>query len=158
MIVLLREFLSGFAEHGAAGTVLSEEASRRVGFSASLRATPGRPLRRRLDAGGSAFAFCPREGGSEELSGVFGGPPRLTSSSAMRAFNAFTCASNSSMRSSRPAICAMSPSMRGSSDATSWAPSLLGESISLSGIESVNQLAALGSTPQTRVTTPQRRE
>jgi hypothetical protein len=32
----------------------------------------GRPLRRRLTADGSAFAFCPREGGSEELSGVFG--------------------------------------------------------------------------------------
>ena len=160
MIVLLREFLSGFAEHGAAGTVLSEEASRRVasGFSASLRATPGRPLCRRLTAGGSAFAFCPREGGSEELSGVFGGPPRLASNSAMRAFNAFTCASNSSMRSSRPAICAMSPSIRASSDATSWAPSLLGESISLCGIASVNQLAAPGSTPQTRVTTSQRRE
>jgi hypothetical protein len=31
------------------------------------------------------------------------------------------------MRSSRPAICAMSPSIRASSDATSWAPSLLGE-------------------------------
>src|ERR1700746_2632338 len=104
------------------------------------------------------LAYRPREGGSEELSGVFGGPPRLASSSAMRAFNAFTCASDSSMRSSRPAICAMSPSIRASSDATSWAPSLLGESISLCGIASVNQLAALGSTPQTRVTTPQRRE
>jgi hypothetical protein len=51
-----------------------------------------------LTAGGSAFAFCPREGGSEELSGVFGGPPRFASNSAMRAFNAFTCASNLSMR------------------------------------------------------------
>jgi hypothetical protein len=28
------------------------------------------------------------------LSGVFGGPPHLASSSAMRAFNAFTCTSN----------------------------------------------------------------
>src|SRR6201987_314773 len=128
------------------------------GFSASSRATPGRPLRRRLTAGGSVFAFCPREGGSEELSGVFGGPQRLASSSAMRAFNAFTCASNSSMRSSRAAICAISPSIRASSDATSWAPSLLGESISLCGMASVNQLAALGSTLQTRVTTPQRGE
>ena len=76
----------------------------------------------------------------------------------MRAFNAFTCASNSSIRSSRPAICAMSPSIRASSDATSWTPSLLGKSISLCAIASVNQLAALGSTPYTRVTTPQRRE
>jgi hypothetical protein len=73
-------------------------------------------------------------------------------------FNAFTCASNSSMRSSRAAICAMSPSIRASSDATSWAPLLLSESISLCGMASVNQLAALGSTPQTRVTTPQRGE
>jgi hypothetical protein len=38
------------------------------------------------------------------------------------------------------------------------APSLLGESISLCGMASVNQLAQLGSTPQTRVTTPQRGE
>src|SRR5215471_4351996 len=128
------------------------------GFSASLRATPGRPLRRCLTAGGSALAFCPREGGSEELSGVFGGPPRLASRSAMRAFNAFTCASNSSMRSSRAAICARSRSIRASSDATRWAPSLLGESFFLCGMVSVNQLAAVGSTPQTRVTTPQRGE
>jgi hypothetical protein len=85
------------------------------------------------------------EGASEELSGVFGGPPRLVSSSAMRAFNAFTWASNSSMRSSRAAICAMSPSIRARSDATSWAPSLLSESISLCGMATVNQLAALGS-------------
>jgi hypothetical protein len=61
-----------------------------------------------------------------------------------------------SMRSSLPAICAMSTSVRAGSDATSWAPSLLGESISLCGMASVNQLAALRSTPQTRVTTPQR--
>jgi hypothetical protein len=38
------------------------------------------------------------------------------------------------------------------------APSLLGESISLCGMASVNQLAQFGSTPQTRVTTPQRGE
>jgi hypothetical protein len=41
-------------------------------------------------------------------------------------------------------------------DATSLARSLLGESISLCGLASVNQLAQLGSTPQTGVTTPQR--
>jgi hypothetical protein len=111
-----------------------------------------------LTAGGSAFAFCPREGGSEELSGVFGGPPRLASNSAMRAFNAFTCASNSSIRSSLAATCARSWSIRASSDATSWAPSLLGESFDLCGMASVNQVAKVGSTPQTRVTTPQRRE
>jgi hypothetical protein len=120
-----------------------------------LRATPGRPLRRRLFAGGSAFAFCPREGGSEELSGVFGGRSRLASSSAMQAFNAFTTASNSSMRSSLAAICSTSRSIRASSDATRGASSLLGESFFLCGMASVNQLAAVGSTPQTRVTTPQ---
>jgi len=114
-------------------------------------------LRRRLTAGGSVFAFCPREGGSEELSGVFGGLPHLASNSAMRAFNAFTCASNSSMRSSRAAICAMSLSIRASSDATSWEPSLL-ESISVRGMTSVNQLAGVGSIPQARVTMPQRGE
>jgi hypothetical protein len=48
---------------------------------------------------GSAFAFSPRKGGCEELSGVFAGRSRLASSSTMRAFNAFTSASNSSMRS-----------------------------------------------------------
>jgi hypothetical protein len=69
-----------------------------------------------------------------------------------------TCASNSSMRLSRAAICTISPSIRASSDATSWAPSLLSESIFLCGMASVNQLASLGSTPQTRVTTPQRGE
>jgi hypothetical protein len=37
-----------------------------------------------MTAGGSAFAFCPHEGGSEELSGVFGGPPRLASSCVQR--------------------------------------------------------------------------
>jgi hypothetical protein len=95
-------------------------------------------------AGGSVLAFCPRDGGSEELSGVFGGWPSLASSSAMRAFNALTCASNSSMRTS--------------SDATRRALSVLGESIFLRAMTSVNQLAALGSTRQTRVTTPQRGE
>src|SRR5215831_7158228 len=126
------------------------------GFSASLRATPGRPLRCRSTAGGSAFAFCPREGGTEELSGVFGGPPSLASNSAMRAFNAFTCASNSSMRSSLAAICASSWSIRANSGATRRAPSLFGESFFLCAMASVNQLAAVGSTPQTRVTTPQK--
>src|SRR3974390_3933479 len=44
MIVLLREFLSGFAEHGAAGTVLSEETSRRVGFLGQLARGAGATL------------------------------------------------------------------------------------------------------------------
>jgi hypothetical protein len=49
MIVLLREFLSGFAEHGAAGTVLSEEASRRVGFLGQLARDAGPALVPPLD-------------------------------------------------------------------------------------------------------------
>ena len=49
MIVLLREFLSGFAEHGAAGTVLSEEASRRVGFLGQLARDAGPALALPLD-------------------------------------------------------------------------------------------------------------
>src|SRR5262245_61404952 len=73
----------------------------------------------------------------------------------MRAFNAFTCASNSSMRSSLAAICARSWSIRANSGATRRAPSLFGESFFLCAMASVNQLAAVGSTPQTRVTTPQ---
>jgi hypothetical protein len=36
MIVLLRESLSAFAERGAAGTMLSEEALRRVGILGQL--------------------------------------------------------------------------------------------------------------------------
>src|SRR5262249_58308377 len=91
-----------------------------------------------------------------ELSGVFGGPPSLASNSAMRAFNAFTCASNSSMRSSLAAICARSWSIRANSGDTGRAPSLLGESFFLCGMASVNQLAAVGSTPKPRVTTPQK--
>jgi hypothetical protein len=54
------------------------------------------------------------------------------------------------------AICASSWSIRASSDATSWASSLRGESISPCGMASVNQLAALGSTHQTRVTSRRR--
>jgi hypothetical protein len=128
----------------------------RNGILGQLARDAGRRLCRRLTADGLAFAFCPREGGSEELSGVFGGLPDLASSSAMRAFNAFTCASNSSMRSSLAAICVRSRSIRVSNDATRWASSLLGESFFLLCMVSVNQLAALGSTPQTRVTTRQR--
>jgi hypothetical protein len=107
-----REFLRGFAEHGAACTVLSEEASHHVGFLGQLAHDAGPGVRRRLTTGGSAFAFCPREGGTEELSGVFGHPPRLASNAAVRALNAFTCASNSLMRWSPPATCAISPSIR----------------------------------------------
>src|SRR5579862_10050527 len=44
MIVLLREFLSGFAEHGATGTVLSEEAPRRVGILGQLARDAGPTL------------------------------------------------------------------------------------------------------------------
>ena len=54
MIVLLREFLSGFTRARRHRHRCSAK-KRRVasGFSASFRATPGRPLRRRLTAGGA---------------------------------------------------------------------------------------------------------
>ena len=62
------------------------------------------------------------------------------------------------MRAFSAAICASNWSIRTSSDATIWASSVRGESIFLCGMASLNQLAALGSTRQTRVTTPQRGE
>jgi hypothetical protein len=49
-------------------------------------------------------------GGSEELSGVFGGLPCSASSSAMRASSALFCATNSSMRAVSPPICRSSSS------------------------------------------------
>jgi len=157
MIVLLREFLSGFAEHGTAGTVLSEEASRRVGILDQLARDTGPAFAPPLDRRRLRVRLLPAR---RRQRGIVrrGGLPYLASNSAMRAFNAFTCASNSSMRSSRAAICAMSLSIRASSDATSWAPSLLSESISVRGMTSVNQLAGVGSIPQARVTMPQRGE
>ena len=125
MIVLLRELLSGFAEHGAARAALGVEASRRVGILGQLARNARPALAPRLDRRRPGVGLSDRaEGGSEELSGVFGGPPRLASNSAMRAFNAFACASNSSMRLSQAAIC--TPSARRSAPAagfaTSWAP------------------------------------
>jgi hypothetical protein len=71
--------MSGFAEHGAAGTVLGE--MRRVASDSRQLARAAGPS---IAVGGSVFAFCPRESGSEELSGFFGGPPHLASNSAMR--------------------------------------------------------------------------
>jgi len=96
MIVLLREFLSGFAEHGAARTAFGIEASRRVGVLGQFA----------CDAGPAFFALqfilrlaarrrlLPARRRQRGLPGVFGGPPSLASSSAMRLFCAFTCASN----------------------------------------------------------------
>jgi hypothetical protein len=95
MIALLREFLSGFAERGAARTLLGVEAPRLVGIPGQLARDAGPALALPLVTGGSAFAFCPRDGGTEELSGVFEGPPTFASSSAMRALCAFTSTSNS---------------------------------------------------------------
>ena len=48
-------------------------------------------------AGSVALAFCPFEGGSDELSGVFGGVPSFASSSAMRASSALFWSSSSSI-------------------------------------------------------------
>src|SRR5271170_7153434 len=76
------------------------------GFSASSRAAPGWPLRAFFTAVGSAtFPFRPRDGGNEELSGVFGGLPCSASSSAMRASSALFCMTNSSTRAVSPLIC-----------------------------------------------------
>ena len=49
MIVLLREFLSGVAQHGAAGTVLGEEASRRAWILGQLARDTGPALAPPLD-------------------------------------------------------------------------------------------------------------
>ena len=102
MIVLFREVLAGCVEHGPACTALGVEAARRIWALGELAchagAALGPPWRGGLVAGGSAFAFCPRDGGSEELSGVLGGCPSLASSSAMRARRALFCANSSSIR------------------------------------------------------------
>jgi len=138
--------------------VLREEASRRVGIFGQLARDAGPTLAPPLDRWQLGVRLLTARRRQRGIVRRLRRSPRLLSSSAMRAFNAFTCASNSSIRSSRAAICAMSLSIRASSDATSWAPSLLSESISLCGMASVNQLAAFGSTPHARVTTPQRGE
>ena len=86
-----------------------------------------------LAAGGSAtLAFCPRDGGSEELPGVLGGCPSWASSSAMRAFRALICASSSSIRVS-------------SCCTSGFKLSALAESIFSGAIPSLNQPAALRS-------------
>jgi hypothetical protein len=136
MTALRREFLSGFAEHGAAGTTLSKQASRRSGYAGP---TPC--------AGDASYSLPAR-------AGVFGGPPHFASSSAMRAFNV------SPAQQFADAVVpggdlAIGLSIR----ATSWVGRHhCSANHSLFGMASVNQLAALGSIPQTQVTTPQRGE
>ena len=77
-----------------------------VGVLGELARDAGAAFARRLRRRRSTLAFCPRDGGSEELSGVFGGVPSLASSSAMRASSALFCASSSSIRPSSDAFCA----------------------------------------------------
>jgi hypothetical protein len=75
MIVLLREFLSGFAEHGAAGTVLSEEALRRVGILGQLARDAGPALAPLLDRRRSMALL--RLCGPARIRDLFTGRPRL---------------------------------------------------------------------------------
>jgi hypothetical protein len=128
------------------------------GFLASLRATPGRPLRGRLTARGAAFAFRPREGGSEELSGVFGGAaldfelgdPGVKRLHLRQQFvDALVPGGD---------LCQELIDPRQQRRHKMGAIACSANRFILCCMPSVNQLAAVGSTPQTRVTTPQRVE
>ena len=62
-----------------------------VGLGWSGRCAPACGLALAFGVDGSDF-FCPFEGGTLELSGVFAGKPSLASSSVSRAVKAATCA------------------------------------------------------------------
>ena len=98
------------------------------GFGQSSRATPGRPLRPFfvVDAF-AALAFCPLDGGSDELVGVFGGLPARASSSATRARSSYILVSSESTSAFRL--------------------SASSESIPSGGIPSLNQTDPTHSTP-----------
>ena len=87
------------------GQTSSLASTMRSGFGSSARPTPGRLLRGGLSPAGRSD-FWPVDGGSEELSGVFGGRSNTASrfsNSAMRASAASNCPTNGSsdrMRSS----------------------------------------------------------
>jgi hypothetical protein len=89
------------------------------GLAQRSRATPGRPLRPffRLPPVLATLPFCPLDGGSEELSGVFGGWPRRASSSAMRETSAWFCVSSASTRAKSCSTSAFSSAL--SSDSRS---------------------------------------
>jgi hypothetical protein len=82
MIVLSRQLLPGCAEHGSARAALGIEAASCIGMLGKPPCDTGPAPARRLGGRGSAtLAFCPRDGGSEELSGVLGDCPSLASNS-----------------------------------------------------------------------------
>jgi len=84
MIVLLREFLSGFAEHGAARTVLGVEASRRVGLLGQLARDAGPALAPPLDRRRLGVRLLPRAKAAARNCPAFSAVrPRLASNSAM---------------------------------------------------------------------------
>src|SRR5712692_6301902 len=56
----------------------------RSGLGASARNTPGRPFRLLAARRSARLGLRPCAGGTDELSGVLGGPPSFASSSAMR--------------------------------------------------------------------------
>src|SRR5271167_3506755 len=107
------------------GQVSANTSRTSSGASASLRATPGRPLRGFFSFP-ARFAFSPFDGGSEELPGVLGGTLRRASNSATRAVRAAFC----SVRRRICSICAKT-------SATS--SSLLSESTASGVIPSLNQ-------------------
>ncbi len=65
------------------GQAANRNSATRSGLGSSARPKPGRLLRGGFPPVGGALAFWPLDGGSDELSGVFGG----FSSSAIRASN-----------------------------------------------------------------------
>src|SRR5260370_30779592 len=104
-----------------------------AGWGQSARATRGRPLRPLFPASGR-LAFCPVEGGSEELVGVFGGDPKRASSSATRAASTLFCSASAST--------------------SRFNASLSSESSVSGAIPSLNQALDKCSTPPTRVKPP----
>ena len=96
----------------------------------------------------ATLAFCPREGGSEEFEGVFGGLPERPSSSAIRARSALICLRSSSIVACSELFLSESSSILRSSDRTSdFTLSALSESIPSGGIPRVNQTAPPRSIP-----------
>ena len=107
----------------ATRATLGKDIAHLIGSGQSCRATPGRPLRLSLRRS-ARLAFWPRDGGSDELSGVLGGWPNFASSAATLASSASTSMISSDLSS------------RLSDDAS---------------IQSLNQTHSLRSTPNPRV-------
>src|SRR3954465_1306673 len=78
-----------------------------VGLGCSGRCAPRCGLAFALGAE-APDGFCPFDGGTLELSGVFGGRPSLTSSSATRAASAAFSATSASLPANNASICAIS--------------------------------------------------